>query len=565
VPKKILIVTEVFYPEEFKINDVALSWKDKGYDVDVLTLTPTYPLGKVFPGYKNWFFKKDEYNGISIYRLRAVSGYKSSSIKKIFKYINFMFFGGIAAIIIGRKYDYVFGFNISSLTDMFPAVLISKLYNKPTMFWVQDIWPGSVYAYGFKKSKILSTFLDAFVKFMHHNIDAIAISSKGFESKIKPYSKEDMNFIYAPNWADDLNMDLEPFILCKDEKVHFTFAGNIGKMQNLENIINAFSLLSGDYQQKAQLNIFGDGSNLTDLKLLANNNKNIVFHGIIERNQMAKVYKASDFLIVSLIDEPVFEVTIPAKMQTYIAAKKPILAIIKGEVADIVVSNNLGISVDPSNLELIKNSFLACIKMPLHEKLEFIKNSDYLIHSTFNKGHIIDKLTSTLVNVKKKTATLSASQLTDSSRPEVDSLSSVIASPLEGIKSLNNIPLSEPFFSIITVNLNSGKEILNTINSIKDQSFKNFEHIVIDGLSKDISYEMLLDNLKSFDFFSSEKDDGIYDAINKGITNAKGEYLILLHSGDFFSDKYSLKNISEYIVNNPSYDVYLSDVLIGPN
>ena len=564
MPKKILIVTEVFYPEEFKINDVALSWKDKGYDVDVLTLTPTYPLGKVFPGYKNWFFKKDEYNGISIYRLRAVSGYKSSSIKKIFKYINFMFFGGIAAIIIGRKYDYVFGFNISSLTDMFPAVLISKLYNKPTMFWVQDIWPGSVYAYGFKKSKILSTFLDAFVKFMHHNIDAIAISSKGFESKIKPYSKEDMNFIYAPNWADDLNMNLEPFILCKDEKVHFTFAGNIGKMQNLENIIKAFSLLSGDSQHKAQLNIFGDGSNLTDLKLLANNNKNIVFHGIIERNQMAKVYKASDFLIVSLIDEPVFEVTIPAKMQTYIAAKKPILAIINGEVADIVVNNNLGISVDPSNLELIKNSLLACIEMPLHEKLEFIKNSDDLIHSTFNKVHIIDNLTSTLVNVKKKTATLSASQLTDSSRPEVDSLSSVIASPLEGIKSLKNIPLSEPFFSIITVNLNSGKEILNTINSIKDQSFKNFEHIVIDGLSKDISYEMLLDNLKSFDFFSSEKDDGIYDAINKGITNAKGEYLILLHSGDFFSDKYSLKNISAYIVNNPSYDVYLSDVIIGP-
>jgi len=148
VPKKILIVTECFYPEEFKINDVALSWKGKGYDVDVLTLAPTYPLGKVFLGYKNSFFRKDEYQGINIFRVRAVTGYRDSAIKKIFKYINFMIFGSIAAIFIGRKYDYVFGFNMSALTGMLPAVLIRKLYKKPTMFWVQDVWPDSVYAFG---------------------------------------------------------------------------------------------------------------------------------------------------------------------------------------------------------------------------------------------------------------------------------------------------------------------------------------------------------------------------------------------------------------------------------
>ena len=87
--KKILIVTECFYPEEFKINDVALSWKDKGYDVDVLTLSPTYPLGRVFPGYKNSFFRKDEYQGINIFRVHAVTGYRDNAVKKIFKYINF--------------------------------------------------------------------------------------------------------------------------------------------------------------------------------------------------------------------------------------------------------------------------------------------------------------------------------------------------------------------------------------------------------------------------------------------------------------------------------------------
>ena len=397
--KKILIVTECFYPEEFKINDVALSWKDKGYDVDVLTLAPTYPLGKVFPGYKNGFFRKDEYQGINIFRIHAVTGYRDSAIKKVLKYINFAIFGSITAIFIGRRYDYVFGFNLGSLTDMLPAVVIRKLYKKPTMFWVQDVWPDSVYAYGFKKTKILSTLLDTFVKFMHHNITAIAISSKGFESKLEPYIKKGLRFSYAPNWADDLDMDMDmdPIILSTTQKVHFTFAGNIGKVQNLENIINAFCLLASAYQEKSQLNIIGDGSNLINLKKLSNNNLSIIFHGKQMREDMAKFYKASDFLIVSLIDEPIFSVTVPAKTQTYIAAKKPILAIINGDVADIVHDNSLGVCADPSNIKLIKEAFEKCIDMSENEKSKFIINNTKLLETTFNKDSIINKMTSQLV------------------------------------------------------------------------------------------------------------------------------------------------------------------------
>jgi len=397
VPKKILIVTECFYPEEFKINDVALSWKGKGYDVEVLTLAPTYPLGKVFLGYKNGFFRRDEYQGINIFRMHAVTGYRDSTVKKIFKYINFMIFGSIVAIFIGRRYDYVFGFNLGSLTDMLPAVVIRKLYKKPTMLWVQDVWPDSVYAYGFKKTKILSTLLDAFVKFMYHNITAIAISSRGFESKLEPYIKKGLKFGYAPNWADDLNMDMSPITLSKTQKVHFTFAGNIGKVQNLENIINAFCLLSDEYQKKTQLNIIGDGSNLVSLKKLSNNNPNIIFYGKQMREDMAKFYKASDFLIVSLINESIFSVTIPAKTQTYIAAKKPILAIINGDVADIVNDNSLGVCADPSNVELIKKAFEKCIDMPENEKSKFIINNTKLLETTFNKVSIINNLTNQLV------------------------------------------------------------------------------------------------------------------------------------------------------------------------
>ena len=391
--KKILIVTECFYPEEFKINDVALSWKDKGYHVDVLTLAPTYPLGKVFPGYKNGFFRKDEYQGVNIFRVHAVTGYRDSVVKKILKYINFMIFGSIAAIFIGRKYDYVFGFNMSALTGMLPAVLIRKLYKKPTMFWVQDVWPDSVYAYGFKQTKMLSTVLDIFVRFMYRNIDAIAVSGKGFESKLAPYIEKDLIFHYLPNWADDLDNNLTSKNLGKSkEATHFTFAGNIGKVQNLENIINAFLLLSNEYQEKSQLNIIGDGSNLVNLKQLANNNSNIIFHGKKPRSNMASYYKSSDFLIISLVDEPIFSVTVPSKTQTYIAAKKPILAIINGDTANIVKDNNLGLCVDPSNINAIAKTFQKCVNMSQSERDFFTKGNDHLLATIFNKEKIIDKL-----------------------------------------------------------------------------------------------------------------------------------------------------------------------------
>jgi glycosyltransferase involved in cell wall biosynthesis len=402
VSKKILIVTECFYPEEFKINDVALSWKDKGYHVDVLTLAPTYPLGKVYLGYKNSFFRKDNYCGINIFRVGAVTGYRNSAIKKMLKYINFMVFGSFAAIFIGRRYDYVLGFNMSALTGMLPAVLINKLYRKPLTFWTQDVWPDSVYAYGFKRTKILSFTLNLFVRFIYRNIDAIAISGKGFESKLAPYIEKDLTYHYLPNWPDDLNVNCVPIILGRDETVtHFTFAGNVGMMQNLENIISAFCLLPSEYQEVSQLNIIGDGSNLDNLKVLADNNSNIIFHGKKPRLNMSSYYKASDFLIVSLIDKPIFSVTVPAKIQTYIAAEKPILAIINGDAADIVRENNLGLCVDPSSIKAITQVFQKCSDMSQSEKDVFTSKNKILLTTIFNKEEIIAKLLNIVIRKTK--------------------------------------------------------------------------------------------------------------------------------------------------------------------
>ena len=391
--KKILIITECFHPEEFRINDLSESWSEKGFNIDVLTLVPTYPVGKVFSGYKNSLFKKDKYKKINIYRVYAVTGYRDNVLKKYLKYINFMILGSVIGILIGRKYDFIFGYNMSALTNMLPVVLIKKLYKKKTTLWVQDIWPDSLYAYGFKKIKIFSTFLDIFSKFIYRNIDTIVISSMGFKSKLKPYVHKDQIFHYLPNWADKLDNNSKLKDLGKfKETTHFTFAGNIGKLQNLENIINAYNLLPAGYQFRSQLNIIGDGSNLNNLKLIAKNNSNIVFHGRKQSSKMAGYYKSSDFLIISLIDKPIFSALVPSKTQTYIAAKKPILAIINGETADIVKNNNLGLYINPSSIDDIADTFCKCIDMDKTERKKFIIKNDFLLDTVFNKKKIIDSL-----------------------------------------------------------------------------------------------------------------------------------------------------------------------------
>lgn len=401
--KKIIIVTEYFYPEEFKINEIALEWQKKGYEIDVVTSCPTYPAGKIFDGYENKWYQKDNYKGINIYRLKAVTGYKESLFKKLLKYFVFMFLGSIVTLRIGKKYDYVFGFDVGALTGMLPAVLLQKFYAKPVTLWIQDVWPDSVYAYRFKKRKLLVYFLDGFVKFIYRNSLSLTVSGKGFIKRVQAYVEDDKTIEYFPNWADKLDENLEPFKFSFNKKVQFTFAGNIGTVQNLDNIIKAFSNLKSDDLQRAQLNIIGDGSYLEKLKELTRKLKcqNIVFWGRKPRSEMSRYFKASDFLIVSLVNKPIFSLTVPAKTQTYIAAKKPILAIVNGDAAKIVTENTLGYSANPDNIEEIKDIFIKAIYTPSAKLELFTSNCESLTENVFNKEKIIDALLNVVVGTQK--------------------------------------------------------------------------------------------------------------------------------------------------------------------
>lgn len=395
--KKILIVSECFYPEEFKINDVAFKWSSLGYDVDVLTMVPSYPFGKIFSGYKNKIFSQNNFKGVTVHRIYTITGYKNSFFKKILRFLNFSILGSVYALYIGRKYDFIFGFNAGALTSMLPAVIISKIYKKPLTFWVQDLWPESLYAYGFPKNKFTDFILQSFVKYVHSNLYSIAISSVGFKKKIKSYLKnKEIKISYIPNWADELKSDKSKFVFANKSRIQFTFAGNIGKQQNLENVINGFLKIPKEPRNKASLNIIGEGGHLNNLKALVKSNDQIFFYGRKESHEMANYYNSSDFLIISLIDDPVFSLTVPSKTQTYLAAKKPILAIIKGETSDLISRYNLGLTSNPSNIGDISDLFLNCINMNEDKRKTFIKNNEILLNKKFNKEKNIKELLKTL-------------------------------------------------------------------------------------------------------------------------------------------------------------------------
>ena len=261
----VLIITERFYPEEFGINDLAQAWQAKGYKVAVLTQAPSYPFDKVYEGYENKFFQMEKWKNIKIYRVFSLMGYKKGVVLKVLNYLCFAFFASLVSLFLCKNYNKTFVYHIGPLTQAIPAVLAKKIFGSKLYIWTLDIWPDSVYAYGFKKSGLSKKLLDSFVKNIYKNCETVFVSCKGFKRKIKKYAP-DAKIIFSPQWApDDLNFEnVTPHESLK-EGFNFTFAGNIGKVQNLENVIRGFAQLL-ESNDRIRLNIIGDGSNLETLK-----------------------------------------------------------------------------------------------------------------------------------------------------------------------------------------------------------------------------------------------------------------------------------------------------------
>jgi glycosyltransferase involved in cell wall biosynthesis len=390
--RKYLIVGEAFYPEEFLINDVVKEWESKGYQLDVLTRAPSYPFGKVFPGYKNKLYQKEQWGNITIHRFPVIQGYQKSALIKVLNYFSFVVFGCCVALFIGRRYKKIFIYHTGPLSLAVPAILIKKLYRVPATIWSFDLWPATVYAYGFKKTKLLSWFLDNLVKWVYKNCEHIIASSQGFVPEINKYVPEKPIHV-AQNWPQTSTVEKEKTHLeFAPGKIHFTFTGNVGKVQNLENVILGFRDAN---MPNAVLNIIGDGSHLEYLKDLVNREQiaNVLFHGRVPVTQIDDILGKSDVLLISLMPDPVMELTLPLKFQTYLSASKPIYAVMLGEVKRIVETNHLGVTAHPLQVSEIADGFKR-FDLSDKEKAEIKLSCERLVSNQFNREKTIAKLSS---------------------------------------------------------------------------------------------------------------------------------------------------------------------------
>ena len=390
---KVLIITERFYPEEFIINELAAAWAAGEMLVDVLTQAPSYPQGKIFPGYANSFLARETWKNVNIIRFFTVTGYRDSLFFKLLNYLSFAVTGCLVALFKARGYDRIFVYQTGPLTLALPAVLARRLYGTPVTIWTQDLWPDMVYAYGFKKTRLLEWFLGAVIKFIYRGCDNILVSCGGFAGRIAEYmpGREIKHF---PNWPTVVPDGGEEK-LSLPEGMNFTFAGNIGKLQNLENVLRGFGLAS-KIQPRLRLNIVGDGSHLETLKELARreNISGIVFWGRRKSAEMPAFFRASDVMVISLNNEPGLNLTVPAKFQAYLAFHKPIFCVMNGEVRALVEKHSTGLCADPDSPEAIRDGFLRFYPMRGNGLTIFAGNSRRLLETGYDREKIMAGLRS---------------------------------------------------------------------------------------------------------------------------------------------------------------------------
>ena len=396
---KILIITQYFWPENFKINDLAIELVDRGHKVDVLTGIPNYPLGYAYDGYSSFKIKDEEYKGVKIFRTSIITRGKNSRLRLFMNYISFIISGSIKILSLGNKYNSIFIYEPSPLTVALPAILKSKLCKIPSLLWVTDLWPESVTA-TIKSSKLIKKIiyfvLNPVVGFIYKRVDKILVTSKAFVPYIEMYGIDKNKIDYFPQWAELLFKPIKTkkYLLGKIPRDSFKimFAGNIGEAQDFPAILETARLLKD--HKHIQWIILGDGRKTKWVKRKINEyGLDDSFHmlGSYPIEKMPEFYANADAMLLSLKDEYIFSITIPAKVQSYLACGKPILAMINGEAADVINMDNAGLTCSAGDSVGLSENILKMSKMSSFDLNQIGENSYNCYKKYFDRKMLFEK------------------------------------------------------------------------------------------------------------------------------------------------------------------------------
>ncbi len=405
---KICIFTNHFYPEDFKVNDIAFELAKTGYEVTVLTAIPDYPKGKFFEGYSLFKRRREVVNGVNVIRLPIIPRGKGGAIRLVLNYLSYFLCLSIFSFFhsFRHKYDRVFVHLTSPFFIGVCAKNLSKWQKIPMFFWMLDLWPESLISAGGISHPFIINPQIKMVRKVYDQCSKILISSKGFEKSICEKGDYKDKLVYFPNWAEEVNEEVPENFNIKninpfDEDGNFIilFAGNIGEAQNLDAIIEAARLLKNE--NRIKFVFVGDGRRREHLQNLVKDyslEDTVYFPGRFPIETMPVFMNAASVLLFSLKDELCFNLTVPAKVQFYMSQGKPILAMINGDGAELIKEAKCGMAINAGDYNGLAD---AVRKMAVMSELELGTlgdNGKKYYESNFTKEQRMKQLEKLLVN-----------------------------------------------------------------------------------------------------------------------------------------------------------------------
>lgn len=398
---RILLVTQYFYPENFKSNDIAFELTKRGHHIDALVGIPNYPEGKYFKGYGILMKRHEVVNGVNVYRAfqtpRGKGGWRlpinyfsyviSASLWVLFKFA-------------WKKYDCVICHETSPIFQAYPGILLKKMRKVPFYMWVLDIWPDAMRSGGGMKNEIIIGWADRRVKGIYKNCDKILISSKRFTESILPKGDFADKIVYFPNWSEDMlaiKQDYE--IPTMPDGFKIMIAGNLGKSQNLDAVAEA--MLAMKDTKEVKWLFVGDGSRKQWLDVFISEHglqETAFTYGRYPFAAMPAFYKAADAMLVTLKGGfPHLGMVVPARLQSYMSAGKPVLAMIGPGGADIIKEADCGLSVPAGDA----NGLVRVIKEQVLPDREVFKKKGQNGRSYFEKNYRMEDCINHLCEIIK--------------------------------------------------------------------------------------------------------------------------------------------------------------------
>jgi colanic acid biosynthesis glycosyl transferase WcaI len=347
---KVLIVTQYFHPEPFRVNDLAVALHEKGHTVTVLTGMPNYPEGRIYSGYGWLLPAREDFLGISIIRVPLVPRGSSNNWRLILNYLSFV----ISSCALGPlrcrgEFDIVLVYEPSPVTVGLPGLLMGRIKMIPVMLWIQDLWPETLAAVG--RHAYFSSIATRIANFVHRRCDLLLVQSEAFAQPLVSRGIPPGRIRYLPNWAEGFYKPGDAYAPAEGSAetgaTRILFAGNIGAAQSFETILEAARLLK--HRPDIHWIIAGDGLMrrwVEEQVRLSRLEATVTLLGRRPPAEMPSLYSRADALLVTLRRDPVFAMTIPAKIQSYLASGKVIVGALDGEGARTIRASGAGLVAD---------------------------------------------------------------------------------------------------------------------------------------------------------------------------------------------------------------------------